>query len=119
MEPLDVLLPRDLHIGSDEFASLDAGQEVEFEVVGARFQQGDETIVVLGKMRNVIQSAPQETPSGAEEVTIPMVAAPLKGADASAEKVVTVEAATTKTGDASRKRRIQPKPASTTNEPPA
>lgn len=119
LEPLDVLLPRDLHIGSEEFASLDAGQEVEFEVVGARFQQGDETIVVLGKMRNVIQPAPLELPGASDEVTIPMIAAPVKGSDASAEKVVTVDASTTKTSEAPRKRRIQLKPASTTNEPPA
>jgi DNA-directed RNA polymerase subunit E'/Rpb7 len=55
--PIKVLLPRDLHIGNASFEDVEEGQEIEFEVVGSRFQQGDDSIVVLAKLRNVIMPA--------------------------------------------------------------
>ena len=56
-DPIKVLLPRDLHIGNSDFDEVDVGQTIEFEVVGSRFQQGDESIVVLGKLLEVIRPA--------------------------------------------------------------
>jgi DNA-directed RNA polymerase subunit E'/Rpb7 len=53
--PLKVLLPRDLHIGNTDFEQVKDGQLIRFEVVGARFQQGDDSIVVLGKLMNIIK----------------------------------------------------------------
>lgn len=55
--PIKVLLPRDLHIGNASFEDVEEGQDIEFEVVGSRFQQGDDSIVVLAKLRNVIMPA--------------------------------------------------------------
>jgi DNA-directed RNA polymerase subunit E'/Rpb7 len=55
LPPLKILLPRDLHIGNAEFDEAAEQQEIEVEVIGARFQQGDETIVVLGKLRTLVQ----------------------------------------------------------------
>ena len=52
--PLKVLLPRDLHLGNEMFESVQEKQEVEFEIVGARFQQGDDSIVVLGSLRSAV-----------------------------------------------------------------
>lgn len=95
--PIKVLLPRDLHIGNADFETVEEKQDIEFEVIGARFQQGDESIVVLGKLRQVIQPAPPETPVGPTEVTEPVIAAPVgSGSGEEVKKVVTVEVAATK-----------------------
>jgi DNA-directed RNA polymerase subunit E'/Rpb7 len=48
--PIKVLIPRDLHIGNDQFDSIKSEEEVEFEVIGSQFKQGDEYIVVVGKL---------------------------------------------------------------------
>lgn len=100
--PIKVLLPRDLHIGNADFESVEEKQEIEFEVVGARFQQGDESIVVLGKLRQVIQPAAPEAPS---ETTEPVIAAPVSsGSGEEVKKVVTVEVAATKALEAGKPR---------------
>ena len=48
--PIKVLIPRDLHIGSEEFENVKVGEEIEFEVVGAQFKQKDKDIVVVAKL---------------------------------------------------------------------
>ena len=64
--PLKILIPRDLHIGSAAFESVKEGEQVEFEVVGTpQFKQGDEYIIVVGKL--VIQEP--TTPPFAPDVT--------------------------------------------------
>ena len=107
--PIKVLLPRDLHIGSADFDLVEEKQDVEFEVVGARFQQGDESIVVLGKLRQVIQPAAPEAPSASSESAEPMMAAPVgSGSGEEVRKVVTVEVGATKSGESKpRQRRIR------------
>lgn len=103
--PIKVLLPRDLHIGNADFESVEEKQDIEFEVIGARFQQGDESIVVLGKLRQVIQPAPPEAPSAPTEVTEPVIAAPVgSGSGEEVKKVVTVEVSATKAVEAGKPR---------------
>lgn len=117
--PIKVLLPRDLHIGDESFDNIQERQEVEFEVVGSRFQQGDDSIVVLGKLREIIRPAEAEPEKAAD--TEPVIAAPISGApsDPSSEKrVVTVDVSSTKSSEAGPRRvRIKAKTAPTTNEP--
>ena len=84
--PVQVLLPRDLHMGDPVFEELKDRQQVEFEVVGSRFQQGDSTIAVLGKLKTVVQNAPLKERAEVEE---PMLAAPTSQVQGS-QKVVTV-----------------------------
>jgi DNA-directed RNA polymerase subunit E'/Rpb7 len=84
--PVQVLLPRDLHMGDSTFEELKDRQQVEFEVVGSRFQQGDSTIAVLGKLKTVVQNAPLKERAEVEE---PMLAAPTSQVQGS-QKVVTV-----------------------------
>ena len=123
MTPIKALLPRDLHIGNTDFESVKEGEDIEFEVVGARFQQGDDSIVVLGKLRNVIQPVPDmpqdegRTNAAAE----PFIAAPSGGAgeDSGGVKKVTVDASTTKIAGEPRRRRLRMNPAGGTNEPAA
>jgi hypothetical protein len=94
--PIKVLLPRDLHIGNPDFEAVKEGEEIEFEVVGARFQQGDDSIVVLGQLKSVIQPA-VEAPVEAAEAVEPAVAAGVSNAagDSAIRKVV-VEASAAK-----------------------
>lgn len=111
--PIKALLPRDLHIGVTDFEEVNEKEEIEYEVVGARFQQGDESIVVLGKLRKIVQPT-QET---AETVVadMPMLAAPV-GKEDTAVKKVTVDLAATKGPEAVRKRKVRLNPEAKTNE---
>jgi DNA-directed RNA polymerase subunit E'/Rpb7 len=116
MTPIKTLLPRDLHIGNTDFESVKEGEDIEFEVIGARFQQGDDSIVVLGKLRNIIAPAnevPGEAPQDAME---PVIAAATSGNDEQVVKKVTVDASSAKASEQSRKRRVRLNPAGGTNE---
>lgn len=69
LEPMKILLPRDLHLGNSEFESLGEGDEIEVEVVGSQFQQQDTHIYVLSKYLRRI-SAGREAPVEEEEVKV-------------------------------------------------
>ena len=102
--PAQVLLPRDLHLGDASFDDLKAGQEVEFEVLGARYQQGDTSIAVLAKLKSRIEDAKVERAESAVEE--PMLAAPVGGSSGSEQKTVTV---VPQAPLPTRKRRLNPK----------
>ncbi len=112
--PIKALLPRDLHIGLTDFEEVNEKEEIEYEVVGARFQQGDESIVVLGKLLKIVQPA-QETTEVPTLDDAPMLAAPV-GKEESAVKKVTVDLAATKGPEAPRKRKVRLNPEAKTNE---
>lgn len=115
MVPIKALLPRDLHIGVAGFEDVSEKEEIEYEVVGARFQQGDESIVVLGKLRNIIQPSAQEQERA--EFEEPMIAAPVtKSGDEQVVKKVTVDMSSTKAEP--RKRRVRLNPEAKANETP-
>ena len=111
--PIKALLPRDLHIGLTDFEEVNEKEEIEYEVVGARFQQGDESIVVLGKLLKIVQPA-QETVEAVVD-DIPMLAAPV-GKEDTAVKKVTVELSAAKGPEAPRKRKVRLNPEAKTNE---
>ena len=119
--PVKALLPRDLHIGMTDFEDVSEKEEIEFEVVGARFQQGDESIVVLGKLLKIIQPAAPEQEGVAVDVGEPMMAAPVTtGGGEQVLKKVTVDVAATKAADQGpRKRRVRLNPDAKSNEAPA
>lgn len=103
--PAQVLLPRDLHLGDPTFDTLKNGQEVEFEVLGSKFQQGDTSIAVLAKLKSAIDDAPPpKERASAEE---PLLAAPIGQAQAGEQRMVTVVPQAIPT----RKRRLNPKAA--------
>lgn len=110
--PIKALLPRDLHIGNNDFDSVKEGEEIELEVVGARFQQGDDSIVVLGTMKSVIQPANERPEEAKEEAAAPVIAAPIGGGSDSSQKRVSVDPSTVKASDsAPRRRRLRAIPA--------
>jgi hypothetical protein len=93
LEPLRVLIPRDLHVGNEAFDKVEVGDQVEFEVVGTQFKQGDEDIIVIGKLikneeaepevLGVIEKQPEAAPppssSGSDEKQVVVV--PTIGSD--------------------------------------
>jgi DNA-directed RNA polymerase subunit E'/Rpb7 len=118
--PLKVLLPRDLHIGNPDFESAKTGDTVELTVVGARFQQGDKSIVVLGQLTSVIKPAAP----GSDEVSVeadsgePRIAAGVSNAAGdSALRTVSVEVSAAKAPEANaRRRKLRLNPGSLPNE---
>ena len=118
LPPLKVLLPRDLHIGDADFDDIPEKQEVEFDVVGSKFQQGDETIIVLGKLRERVKPANDSALSDIrDEDAIPMLAASTPSAQQDGgKKMVTVSVESTKLTGEARKKRMRLNPAASTNE---
>ena len=89
VSPLKILIPRDLHIGNQEFDSLDIGQEFEFEVIGPQFKQQDKVIVVVGRLRTALKPAPlQPLLHAVASVELPTMTTNM--GTSSEEKVVTV-----------------------------
>jgi DNA-directed RNA polymerase subunit E'/Rpb7 len=111
--PIKILLPRDLHINIPDFETADKGQMIEFDVVGTRFQQGDKTIIVLGKLREVIRQA-VETETAEPEIN-EVTAAPISKEDSN-QRVVTVDVEKTKPAGESRRKKLIRTVAPTTNE---
>ena len=119
MTPLKVLLPRDLHIGNGDFETVKEGEDIEFEVVGSRFQQGDDSIVVLGKLKQIIQPAQEQADGAASAAAAePMVAAPVNNAvgDAAVRKVVVEAAAVKAPEQGPRRKKLRLNAASLPNE---
>jgi DNA-directed RNA polymerase subunit E'/Rpb7 len=123
VKPLKVLLPRDLHIGNSDFDSVKEAETIEFKVVGARFQQGDASIVVLGQLTSVIKpdtSVPEEA-SGSAAPAEPVIAAGLSNASGdSVVRTVSVEPSAAKAPEGGvRRKKLRLNAASLPNEPSA
>lgn len=120
--PIKALLPRDLHIGNTDFEQVKDGEEILFEVVGARFQQGDDSIVVLGKMRTTVKRAQallQELDGGGREELPPMIAAEVGKQDDAVRKVTVDVAATKPEGAKAARKTLKLSAGTKLNEPPA
>jgi DNA-directed RNA polymerase subunit E'/Rpb7 len=89
LEPLRILIPRDLHIGNELFDKVEVNDQVEFEVVGTQFKQGDEDVIVVGRLLGQIvepqilgepiepiASAAPPIPAGPGEKVVTVVQAP-------------------------------------------
>jgi hypothetical protein len=89
VSPLKILIPRDLHIGNQEFESIEVGQEIEFEVIGPQFKQQDKVIIVVGRLRTALKPAPlQPLLHAISTVEIPTTSQSM--GTTSEEKVVTI-----------------------------
>lgn len=116
MLPMKVLLPRDIHIENEEFNTIKEGDKIEFEVVGSRFQQGDETIVVLGKLRHLVPNAPQSATEAEIELPKPLATSSSEVGSQDEKRSVTVDLGVTKPGGEARRKRVRINAASATNE---
>jgi hypothetical protein len=57
-DAIRILVPRDLHIGNDEFEALDVGQSITVTILKSRFQINDPFILSVGKWNgNTAQNA--------------------------------------------------------------
>jgi DNA-directed RNA polymerase subunit E'/Rpb7 len=123
MTPMKILLPRDLHIGDPAFDSVEEKDEIEFEVIGAKFQQGDETIAVLAKFIGPVMpplAAPEETPEASEPVIAAPAGSAAAGSGAEETRKVTVgNPAATKAPAEARKKRVRLNPAAKAKDEPA
>ena len=121
MTPVKALLPRDLHIGNTDFEQVKDGEEIEFEVVGARFQQGDDSIVVLGKLRTIVKvgkSSLEELDGGGRE-EMPMIAAGVGKKDDDVVRKVTVDVGSTKVSGEPARKKLRLNASAKANESPA
>jgi hypothetical protein len=59
--PIKVLIPRDLHIGNEDFESVKVDEDIEFEVIGSQFKQQDRDIIVVAKLLTKV-APPVEQP---------------------------------------------------------
>jgi DNA-directed RNA polymerase subunit E'/Rpb7 len=87
LPPLKILIPRDLHIGNQDFETLEIGKEIEFEVVNAVFKQMDKDIIIIGRLKTALKAAPLMPLLHAEE-EIKFEAT--KPSEDSEEKIVTI-----------------------------
>lgn len=117
LDPMKILLPRDLHLGNAEFDAIEEREEIEIEVVGSQFQQQDTHIYVLGKLKRRVLPAPAGPPAedvavgadgGGPEVPVPGAPPPPTEGGV---KVVTVQGSTApEAGAPARRRRRLVKP---------
>lgn len=115
MAPLKILIPRDLHIGNAAFESVKEGEEVEFEVVGTpQYKQGDEYIIVVGKM---VSEEPVSMPVVVQEPEVPVPEIPSMTVSSMGssgeEKSITVTASTTPAAEKPARRKLKRGDAST------
>jgi len=109
LRPLEILIPRDIHIGNAEFETVEVDQDIEFEVVGSQFKQQDKTIVVVGRLRSAVKPdvlQPLLSVKRNEEESAPIIS--VEGE----EKLVTVN----KSEEPSKTRKLKRKGGVSTNE---
>jgi DNA-directed RNA polymerase subunit E'/Rpb7 len=101
--PIKVLIPRDLHLGNEEFESVKADEDIEFEVIGSQFKQEDQSIVVVGKLLSKVAGPVQEPLLSIKtESEVPTEASVTLPTEDGAEKKVVIT-----TDDKSKKRRLK------------
>ncbi len=57
-DAIQIMVPRDLHIGNEEFDAIQVGDQVEIEIKKSRFQVKDLNIISVGLFIKKISSAP-------------------------------------------------------------
>jgi len=101
LEPMRVLIPRDLHVGNEAFDTVEVGQQMEFEVVGTQFKQGDEDIIVIGKLLKTDEPEPEVLGNMEKPAEAPIASQNTGGSDA--KQVVVLPTASS---DKPKKRRL-------------
>jgi DNA-directed RNA polymerase subunit E'/Rpb7 len=82
LEPMRVLIPRDLHVGNEVFDKVEVGDQLEFEVVGTQFKQSDEDIIVIGKLLKRDEAEPEVLGNMEKPVEAPIAPQNTGGSDA-------------------------------------
>jgi hypothetical protein len=61
-----IMVPRDLHIGSEDFDSIQIGDVIRVEIKKSRFQVNDTHILSIGQYISTVNSVPRVEGEGAE-----------------------------------------------------
>lgn len=66
-DAIRVMIPRDLHIGDEDFESVNVGESVRVEIKKSRYQVNDTSILSVGVYRGRVTDATKEVPALEEE----------------------------------------------------
>lgn len=102
--PIKILIPRDLHIGNEDFEKVKVDDEIEFEVIGAQFKQQDRDIIVVGKLLSTV-APPVDMPLLSAPEAKPISEQPIQQEPDSEEKRVVVAPVES---EKPKKRRLRP-----------
>lgn len=80
-DAINIILPRDLHIGNEEFEAIEIGQTVEVEIQKSRFQVNDPYILSVGLFRSLVSGVPVVAVEEEEEELIKEEVAPVAAAE--------------------------------------
>jgi DNA-directed RNA polymerase subunit E'/Rpb7 len=109
--PIKVLVPRDLHIGNEEFENVKVGEEIEFEVIGSQFKQQDKEIVVVARLLSKVAPAVAEPLLASKEPEAPPPV-PVSTGETDVKQIVT----TTAEPEKPKKRKLRQSAGSEVNE---
>lgn len=112
--PVKILIPRDIHIGQEDFENVQAGDEIEFEVVGAQFKQQDSDIIIVGKLLSKIPE-PAEAPLNISPPAEEVATQPISSSSGSSEEKHVVITAPMES-EKPRKRKLRQSAGETVNE---
>jgi hypothetical protein len=71
-----VMIPRDLHLGDEEFDQLKVGERIRVEIQKSRFQLRDPFIVSVGLFRGMATGSAEGVPVVAAAAAVPSLAKP-------------------------------------------
>ena len=74
-DAINIILPRDLHIGNEEFEAIEIGQTVEVEIQKSRFQVNDPYILSVGLFRSFVSGVPVAAAVAEDELIVEPAAA--------------------------------------------
>ena len=86
VDAVKVILPRDLHIGDEEFAKVEIGERVNVEIKKSRFQVNDKFILSVGVFEGKVGSEYVPPKVVEEEEVLPVQAGPSKEAEKEVEQ---------------------------------
>lgn len=112
--PVKILIPRDLHLGKEEFENVVVGDDIEFEVVGSQFKQGDSDIIIIGKLIMKVEDEVQAPLNVAEEASVVVPPPSEIKSEEGEEKHIVV--APTASSEKPQKRRLRRKETENVNE---
>ena len=106
LDPIKILIPRDINIGNEMFENVKVGDFIEFEIVGSQFKQQDSNIIVIGRLSGIPKDEKVEV-----QAAVPVVAT-----QSESEKSVTITAAAATDAPKRKVRRLKQGGAEEVNE---
>jgi len=106
LDPIKILIPRDINIGNPIFENVKVGDFVEFEVIGSQFKQQDSNIIVIGRLSGIPQ----------EDKPIVEAAVPVEPMSSETEKSITIKPSTAEEAPKRKVRRLKQGGAEQVNE---